>query len=182
MDRQIRYSDGELEIIKNTFADNLPLLKTMRKVMLQLPFSEAEEMSFHKALNPEVMKVVRKSFLPEIDGNAPLNQVVDLWATVQVLDKLPDIALLHLKARELLIKYLGEQLNILAGVSKVKTMLFQNFTVLGNSEEEAFTNIVARNNILTHTEHQLTELFILAGSKKETKDEMFKRIKVDSSK
>jgi hypothetical protein len=177
-----RFSDSELELIRSTF-NNLPLLKSIRKVMLQMPFTEAEEISYRKALTPEAMKIVRKALLPTITGDEPLSQITDAWSTVTVTDKMPDIALLILKARELTIKYLDEQLNILGGVSKVKTIIFENFTILKDKrEEEAYIDIIARNNILGNIEKQLMELYILSAMPKETPEDIAKRNTIDSSK
>jgi len=177
-----RYSDGEIELIRNTFGTNIPLLKTIRKVILQLPFTEAEEIDYHKALTPEVMKIVRKALLPTIDGNEPLSQITDAWSTVTVADKMPDIALLHLKAREMVIQYFDQQLNILGGASKVKTIIFENLTILkGKQEDEAYIDILARNNILGNVEKQLMELYILSIMKEETPEEKAKRNQVNSN-
>jgi hypothetical protein len=36
---------------------------------------------------PDVMSILRKAFLPEIDGDAPFHQVIDLWLTVEIKGK-----------------------------------------------------------------------------------------------
>ena len=177
-----RYNDVETELIRNTF-NNLSLLKSIRKVMLQLPFTEAEDVTLRKVLTPDVIKLVRKAFLPTISGDEPLSQITDAWSTITVTDKMPDVALLVLRARELTIKYLDEQLNILGGASKVKTIIFENFTILKDKrEEEAYIDIIARNNILGNIEKQLMELYILSAMPKETPEEIAKRNTIDSSK
>lgn len=178
-----RYDESELELIRNTFAENLPLLKIIRKLMIQLPFSEAEEVSLRNAVTPEVAKIIRKSVLPTINGDEPLSQMTDIWSTVTVSDKLPDVAFLHLKARELVYNYLDQQLNILSGLSKTEEISFKNFVALdGKDEENAYIDIVARNNILANVEHQILELHILSRMDKETKEDMLKRNETDSSK
>lgn len=86
--RQMRITDIERSIIRNTFKGNAELLKLMRKV-----------------------------FLPEYDPEAPLGQVIDLWMTVKIDDKDPEAAYTHLVARNQLINHVDSclmQLNTLA--------------------------------------------------------------------
>ncbi len=102
---QMRINDAELDMLKRHFADNDELLRIMRKI-----------------------------FLPEIDPNAPVGQVIDLWMTVDIKDKTPDEAYAHLVARNLLISHLDQQLNqikVLAGqkaesVEETKERLLKN--------------------------------------------------------
>jgi len=79
--QQMRFSDQELSLIKNTFKENETLLKLLRKV-----------------------------FLPEIDPDAPLGQNIDLWMTVRLEDLTPDRALINLHARNSLIQHIEQQL------------------------------------------------------------------------
>lgn len=90
--QEMRISDVELELIKNTYSENDDLLKLLRKI-----------------------------FLPELDVNAPIGQNLDLWMTMKIEDLSPEDALINLKARNTLIQHvemcLG-QLKILAGQKK----------------------------------------------------------------
>ena len=103
--QEMRISDKELQLIKNTFSDNEDLLKLMRKI-----------------------------FLPEIDPKAPLGQNLDLWMTVKVEDIPPEQAIINLKARNSLIQHIEMQLlalRTLAGfkeetVEETKKRLQQN--------------------------------------------------------
>ena len=79
--KQMRFSEEELALIRNTFKGNEKLLRLMRKV-----------------------------FLPEIEADAPLGQLIDLWCTVKVDDMLPEQALINLKARNSLILHLDQML------------------------------------------------------------------------
>lgn len=81
MGKQMRMKEEELSLIRNTFKDNLELLKLMRKI-----------------------------FLPEIDPTAPLGQNIDLWMTVDIKDQTPADAIINLKARNMLINHVDQQL------------------------------------------------------------------------
>ncbi len=78
---QMRITDADLSIIKNTFAEN-----------------------------DELLKVLRKVFLPEITEDTPLGQVIDLWMTVKIEDLTPEQALINIKARNTLITHIEQQL------------------------------------------------------------------------
>lgn len=79
--QQMRFTDGELSLIRNTFQGQEDLLRLMRKV-----------------------------FLPELDPKAPLGQMIDLWMTVKVDEMTPEQAVINLKARNTLITHIDQQL------------------------------------------------------------------------
>lgn len=79
--QQMRISDIELELIKSTFAGNEELLMLMRKV-----------------------------FLPELDPSLPLGQNIDLWMTLKIEDLTPEQAIINIKARNTLIQHIESQL------------------------------------------------------------------------
>lgn len=81
MEKQKRFTDEELNIIKGLFKDNEKGLKVLRKV-----------------------------FLPTYDFNAPLGQVVDLWMTVPQTDLTPEYAYVNWKARNQVITHIEQQL------------------------------------------------------------------------
>lgn len=178
-----RYTDSELELIKKTFAENESALKLIRKVMLQIPLKEEEEKSRLAIFVPAVMHVVRKSILPEIDVEAPINQVIDLWATVRIDDKHPEQAMLFIEARKLLIEYLEQQLTTLATGKVNNQIVFNSFTNIENkTADEIFIELLTRNNLLAHIEFQLGELNVLAGMKNETPEETMERLQANSTK
>lgn len=76
-EHQMRYSDSELALIRNTFKDN-----------------------------PDLLKLIRKAFLPELSPDAPIGQNFDLWMTLKIDDMSPEQALINLKARNSLINHL----------------------------------------------------------------------------
>lgn len=82
---QMRITDADVKLIKSAFKNNEPLLLLMRKI-----------------------------FLPEIDPNAPIGQVIDLWMTVDVKDMSAEEALVNIKARNQLITHLDQQLMTLS--------------------------------------------------------------------
>lgn len=179
--QQMRYTDKELQLIKSAFAENDDLLKTIRKVFLQMPLNAVDLSRLELIKKPEILAILRKVFLPTLDPDAPINQQIDLWMTVQIVDKTPDEAYPHLKAREIVIEYLDEQLKELEGLNKEDIIKFPELVNLKKSAKDTYINIVIRNTIISHTEMQLMELKILAQPE-ETPEETQERLAKDSSK
>ena len=181
----MRYSDAELSLCKNTFADNEDLYKAIRKVFLQMPLDEIDKQSLraHVSGKPDVMKLIRKSYLPELDPDAPIHQIIDLWMTVEVKDKSPEAAYPFLVARETLIAYLEQQLEVLETLEdKGVIRLSEMVGTKGKNETEAYIDLVVRNTVISHNEQQLNQLNVLAGRKDETVEQTQDRLKRDSSK
>lgn len=72
-----------------------------------------EELSIIRALfkdNEKGLKVLRKVFLPTYDFDAPLNQVIDLWMTLNFQNMSPEEKVINLTARNQVITHLEQQL------------------------------------------------------------------------
>lgn len=178
----MRFNKKELELIKLTFKDNLPLLFALRKTFLQMELSEAEDIQIKNHIKDDVVQLIKKIFLPTLDGNAPINQVVDLWMTLQIADKNPDEAVLFMDARGKVIKYLANVIDIIGGKDNCYTIDFNSLLDEEANSEERFINIIARNAIIFHVEEQLRQINILANQTEETPEEEAKRTKTDSTK
>jgi hypothetical protein len=60
--------------------------------------------------NEELLRLMRKLFLPELDPYTPLGQNIDLWMTVKVEDMTAEQALINIKARNMLIMHIDQML------------------------------------------------------------------------
>lgn len=79
---QMRITPVEISILKNTFKGNEELVRLMRKI-----------------------------FLPELDPYAPIGQNIDLWMTVDIKDRTPEEAMIQILARNQLISHVDNMLN-----------------------------------------------------------------------
>lgn len=89
---QMRITSEEQELIKSTFLNNERLLKLMRKM-----------------------------FLPELDPNAPIGQMIDLWMSLPIKDMTPEQAYTNIVARNTLIAHIDQvlmQLFLIARLEK----------------------------------------------------------------
>ncbi len=60
--------------------------------------------------NDAGLKILRKVFLPTFDYNAPIGQTVDLWMTLNIMDKSPMDREIQIIARNQLITHVEQQL------------------------------------------------------------------------
>tara|TARA_R100001530_G_C4291459_1_gene148131 strand:- start:593 stop:925 length:333 start_codon:yes stop_codon:yes gene_type:complete len=88
---EMRITDAELEILKNTFSDNVDLIKLLRKI-----------------------------FLPEITADDPIGQNIDLWMTIKIDDMSPEQAMVNIKARNSLITHIDTQLMVIKSLAGSK--------------------------------------------------------------
>lgn len=86
---QMRITPTELTILKNTFKGNEELVRLMRKI-----------------------------FLPELDPYVPIGQNIDLWMTIKIDEMSPEQALINLKARNTLISHVDNCLNTIKILSE----------------------------------------------------------------
>ena len=83
----------------------------------------AEEQKLIKATykdRPELLLLLRKIFLPEIDPKAPIGQVIDLWMTVDTKGQTVEQQLINLEARNKLIVHIDQQLMTLELIAKLE--------------------------------------------------------------
>jgi len=177
-----RYNDEELSLIKETFKDNLALLKAIRKSFLQLAMTEKEEIALRTNIKDEILELIKKSFLPVITGDEPLNQVVDLMMTIDVVNKTPQEAKAHLDSRHLLIAYMKQQLDELSGKDIENIIDFKRLSESHENPHVEFANLIARNTIILLVENQIRDLNSLANRKELTEEEQAEADKKDSTK
>ena len=173
-----RFTADEINLIKNTFFENEALLKIIRKKFLQLPLHQFEKIAGASLLSKDVLKIVRKMILPEMDGDAPITQITDHWQFyressqpnfIQYSDK-------YIEARRIMINYLEGQMSWIEGKGEGK-MNFKDLTIFDD-----FENLYARQMIVDNVELGLNQLLLMASIKEETPEEMNKRLTQNSNK
>lgn len=195
------FSNAELSIIKNVFADNEELLYAIRNVFHQFPLSDTQLKSLQTQITPEVIAILKKRILPTLDPDAPLSQLADIRVTLteQLKTKsIQDMAPL-LAAKETEMTYLRERFEALECIVKgeepakdaLKLVDLANFTNVSEflPEEAQFENafhavvgLTAYLFLLGYIDPRLNDLKIIAGIKEETPDEQKKRLERNSTK
>src|SRR3990167_5429159 len=109
-----RYTDREKEIIKNTFAENQDILGAIQKAFLQLPLNAMELSTLSMNVKGDVMKIISKTILPQLDDDVPTFNVYDLWMTQDIKGRMYDDVVLGVKSTKVVIDYLDQQLKAFA--------------------------------------------------------------------
>lgn len=180
--QQLRYSDEELVFLNNVFAEQYDLLVMIRKFLLQGELTEHEKKLF-EGFNPDLIKILRKTYLPEIDLKTPIGQIVDLWSNIDTKNKDVQGAWLDMAARQILVDYLKERFDALVENKFESKIKFSELAFDKNkSKEQNFINMAARNSIIQHIDFQTGQLWILSGTKHESFQEIQKRLFRDGAK
>ena len=187
INQKLRYTNAELSFIKGLFADNDDLLFLIRKVMLQFELSQAEKDAVKGFMNEQVFTLLTKTFNPWLDPDAPFFQITDLvlglGADIKALS--PDGAWPFIKAKELEVDYIAQQLKVLNGDTtepKISLEALGSLAGLKTHREQKYINITARNFLLSFVDSNCNQLKVLAGLKTETVEETLERLKSNSNK
>jgi hypothetical protein len=186
----MRFTESELELIRSNLHENDLLLKIVRKRLLQMPLDESEISLLEKLIpaNSDLSKLLKKTIHPDLDGDAPFFQMIDLYLNADVKDKSEDLAVINILTRDLMTRYFDETFEKFYHFNDTFKISFSGFTanVKTRADEDArdlCVSFLARNTILNHVDFQLSQLLILAQStKKESPEEKEKRLKKNSTK
>lgn len=177
-----RYTDEELGIIKNTFVDNVDLLIAIRNHILQLKNTAVQLGLIATRLTgkKDVLKVLRKKLLPELDPEIPLGQQQDLFLTIPVKDMYNDQAIIHIKAVKIWYDYMDQQLSILEDKKVEKPFRLSDLEFsIDKTNWDLQIDLIARNLIIAGTEQMLNTLSI---DNTITAEELEKRNRLNSTK
>lgn len=177
----MRFTDGELSLIKGLFADNEVLLYAIRKSMLGFVL-DASESALIKGLSKEALALVRKTFLPSIDPASPFFQMTDMamGLNVEIKGMKEEDALPLIVAKAIEVQYIDEALKKIEGQDIKFTYNLADLAVL--SDENVFINITARNYLLSYIDSNCKQLEFLAGTKEETVEQTVARLQKNSAK
>jgi hypothetical protein len=160
----------------------------MRRAFLQLPLTIADVTTLKANFKGEgeLKALLSDMFNPQIRGDEPFNQVIDLWMTLEVKDKESESVVLQIRAKKTAIDFIRQQLDKLFDLSldesvKLKSLIdFENMDDFSNADIHA--RVMARNFIVQHVEQQLSGISMLAGTKTETVEQTIARLEKNSAK
>jgi len=172
----LRYSDSELKLMNDTFSENYPLLILLRKFFLQGTLSDGEKENVKFFANANMLPILRKTYLPEIDYNTPIGQIVDLWSNVDTRNKGAEDACLEMAMREKLIRYVKDRFTDLINDTDGGLRLSDLEYDPKKKDRDNFVNLGARNMIISHVDFQTGQIWILAGNRQESITDIQKRL------
>jgi len=178
----MRYSDDELVTLNSAFAERPDLLILLRKFFMQGELTPVEKEGIALFSSEKLFPIIKKTYLPELDLDTPLGQLVDMWTNINTRDKGVEGAWLEMAAREKVVDYIKGRIVCLVSGNDTGLKLEELAYSHTKSREQNFIDLSARNTIITHVDFQTTQLWVLAGTKRETIQEIQKRLFKDSSK
>lgn len=186
-DQVFIYNDAELEVIKNTFAENDELLYAIRNVFFQFPLTDGQKVLIKNGVTPEVLNVLKKRILPDPAPEFPINQIPTILSTLtnDLKSRTVEDLIPLFEAKDIEIKYLEQQFKLLSGdavVDENSIILSELSKIDLNNPIKTHSNLSAYLFILGYVDPMLGFIKSIAGNKGETIENQKKRMMRDSSK
>lgn len=182
----IRWSKGEMELFKNTFSGDKgdELLIQVRDVLMQ--FTEEPP-----KLNEDVLALLEKMILPKLDKDLPIGFQADIYNALAgtpdragVKDVHPEVAILQIKAQDLVYDYLKQRMQVLGGKKiDYPVSLLEMKNKMNKNDDERLISMLAYL-FLEHgyIEGSLTAIKTIVNQKELTPEEQEKQNKMNSNK
>jgi hypothetical protein len=170
-------TEEERKKIVSVFKDNDELLKSIRAVLLNLNPTGADVVAV-RGLGPEVKKIIKDRFLPELDKETPIGQIKDSWlgAEQMIFGQHRDAIAQAVGYKGMAIKMTREALKLLDGEDGPVSVNFNPDI----ANDPLGIKLMARNQFIRHVESQLFALHVIANQKQETPVQAAKRAHKDS--
>jgi hypothetical protein len=187
-EKKRRFTSEELSLIKTLFADNEEFVLAVRKVMLQAELNASQKELINKLVTDTVFALIKKSFLPHIDSDAPMHQLahLNMGLLSEIREKGVEEMAPQFDAKALEIKYIEQQLNVLKNINDVieTPIKLEELSVLSKelSAYDMYVNTVAFTFLLSYVDSILMQMTLLAGEKDETVEQTLARLEKDSTK
>lgn len=180
-EKRMRVSDEELELLKSAFADDYDFLLVIRNLFFGLDVTQEQAKRVQDTFsgNDKLLQLMRKMFLPELAGEVPLGQTIDLWLSVEIKDKHEEEVVSVLESRARLIENLESTLRLLIEPTLKSVDLTINSKKI---KDYSKVDVLVRNSFIAHIEQVLMQISILSGKKEETVEQVKERLKKNSSK
>lgn len=176
--QKMRYSKAELELLRNTFGENEELLYSLRNFFLQLPHAEIAKPS------EDLIKILKKSLLPELDPDIPLLQQADIYFGLSSLKEMnPAIACLHIRAKDIVKEFTKQCFDVLeTGHTTSEIVLKELREEESKTDEKRYVDMIAYLEIVNRVDIRFNELANLSKGKEETPEEKKEREAKNSNK
>lgn len=185
--QRMRFNHQELSLLKSLFSEDDSLLYSIRKVMLQFPLTDAEQASLKSSMTDTVYILMARFFNPWLESDSPIHQMTsllfNLGADIKGLSH--EGAYPMIKAKEMELKYLDQQLAELKGKSNKPTVILKNLEDLKGDESESqrlYINTLVWNFLVSYIDSVCYQMKLLAGMKDESVEETQARLAKNSTK
>ena len=172
----------ENALIKRTFKGNRELLQLVQSAMLGLDLTAQERKILRDNFaGTEIMKVVRKRFMPQITKDTPVGQMQDPWGGVEemIFGRDPQTIQQALLYKEGAIEWTAKALERLEDPEKDGVSIGYEPKLYPN--DPLGINLLVRNQFIKHVQTTLSILWVLAeNNDEETPQQTAQRLQRDS--
>jgi len=175
-----KYSEGEIEILKQAYENNTDLFLMLRDHFLQLGTDE-----HLKELTPDFLEVFGKGIFFELRNDLPITQQATMYSGLSMLEQLhPEMGIILIQAADLVNDYVKQQLEILTSKEEPEIILEELLERFGSVEQKEMRviNTIAYNKLIPIIESKMFLLQSKCAKKEETEEEKIKRLEANSSK
>jgi len=165
-------------LIKKTFAGNEQALQLARAVMFGLPTSEQEREIVRATFNlPGVIEVFKKKLLPQLDKQAPIGQVSDVWLGAEQMVFGQQVTAIRqaIQYKKIALEMTEQAIALLQNPEGDAVDLSIDY------EEELGIRLLARNQYIRHIEQQLVFIKIIAEMNEDTEKQIKEKRLKDSA-
>lgn len=173
----LRYSKDEIELMRLMVKSREDFTLILRDHFLQLPL-DASEKQVLSSLSTDKLELLRKVFLPELRRDVPLTTQSSAYSGLANMENtLPQIAILHIEAIDLVKAYFEQQFDLLTSDEKPTIVLNELASSMGVDQDELrVVNVLAYNKIIPLVEARIQHVLVgLTAEKVETDEEQKKK-------
>jgi hypothetical protein len=170
------FNKVEVDTIKRTFGGGGDeLLHDIRNVFLQLEHKDLK-------LSGDVLDILKKNFLPVFRTDFSIEDEYDFYYTLpKIQEMIPEMAVLHIKAKDIEKEYTTQQFNSLLGMKPINEIILENLKNPDVPTEVRYVNMLAYINITLGFKARFKHLKNIANQKEETDEEKKIRLEKDST-
>ena len=158
-------TEKEMELLKRTFGENEPFLKSVRNLMLGLPTTKEERGLIKKTFTPELVAIFKRRLCPDLDSEAPIGQIQEVWigAEQMVFGEHPDTIKQALAYKDQAIKMTRQALDLLENPEGPKPMVKYEPSMY--MDDPLGINLLARNQFIKGIENNFVFIWLAANQK-----------------
>lgn len=176
--------ERDLKLIKENFAENEPLLKDIRSLLIGKKISDKSKEQIREMFkNDDLVRIVKNQIYQDSEDDIPIGQMNDFWMAAK-LEGVPYESISQTIIFRTKLLKLFRQIPTVLKNPELKMEVYEPFADESSYDwnQRPDCDILARNIYVKSIDTAMFYLKIRAGTKKETPEETMERLKKDSSK
>lgn len=176
-------SEIERDLITATFKDNESLAKILRALFTDLNVTE-EDKKVVRELSPEIKRIIKQRFLPEMHNDVPIGTTQDCWigAETMVFQQHKETIAQSLGYKQGSIEMTRRAIDLLNNPDGPKVGVDWDYSPAKYPMDDLGIVLLTRNQYVRHVGTQLFTLLTIANVSKKTPKQLAEAARKDSPK